>query len=222
MADFVLHIGNRNYSTWSLRGWLAARLSGVEFETRVIPLDLPDTAEKIAAVSPNRLVPCLEHGALRVWETMSIAEYLNEVRPDAGMWPEAPAERAMARSLAAEMHAGFAGVRSRCPMDMLSRIAPVKAPPEVLKDLDRLQEAWRGARSASGAAGPYLFGRWTLADAFFAPVASRCVTYGLPLAADGMAYVEAVLDHPHVREWTEEALKETWRIHHEDAAEQKF
>lgn len=222
MADFILHIGNRNYSSWSLRGWLACKLAGIDFEARVIPLDQDGTAAAIAAVSPNRRVPCLEHGGVRVWDSLAIGEYLNELRPDAAMWPEQPAARAMARSLAAEMHSGFTGLRNRCPMDIRGAVGPIAPPAEVAADLARLEEAWTAARKAFGAAGPYLFGRWTLADAAFAPVASRCRTYGLPLSPSATAYVDAVLAHPHLAEWMKAARAETWRIPHEDAAEQRF
>lgn len=221
-VDFVLVIGNRNYSSWSLRGWLACRMAGIEFDERMILLDREDTARNIAAVSPHRRVPTLIHGDVVIWDTLAIAEYLNELRPDAAMWPERPAARAMARSLVAEMHSGFMGLRDRCPMDIRSEIAPIDPPPEVTADLERLQVGWAAARAAFGGAGPYLFGRWTLADAFFAPVVSRCKTYGLPLSPDATTYRDAVLDHPHMREWTKGALAETWRIPHEDAAEQRF
>lgn len=222
MAEFTLHIGDKNYSSWSFRGWLACRLAGVDFEEHLILLDRDDTAAEIAAVSPNRRVPCLEHGAIKVWDTLAIAEYLNETRPDAGMWPGDPAARAAARSLVAEMHSGFMGLRERCPMDIRGRVAPIKPPPEVAEDVARLEEAWSAARAAFGGEGPYLFGRWSLADVFFAPVASRCRSYGLALSAPAQAYADAVLNHPHVLEWTEAALKEPRRIPHEDAAEQRF
>ena len=222
MASFILHIGNKNYSSWSFRGWLACRLAGIDFEERLIPLDRPETAAAIAAVSPNKRVPCLEHGSVRVWDTLAIAEYLNELRPDAAMWPESPAARAMARSLAAEMHSGFMGIRNRCPMDIRGSVSVPNPPVEVAADLARLDAAWATARTTFGAAGPYLFGRWTLADVFFAPAASRCRTYGLPLGAAAAAYVEAVLSHADVEAWSAAALKEPGRIPHEDAAEQPF
>ena len=222
MSAFTLHIGNRNYSSWSFRGWLACRLGGIDFEENLIRLDQPDTAANIAAISPNRRVPCLVHGNVRVWDSLAIAEYLNELQPNAAMWPEAPAQRAMARSLAAEMHSGFTGIRNRCPMDIRGRIEPIAPPAEVAQDLARLEEAWAQPRRAFGTADPYLFGRWTLADVFFAPVASRCRTYGLSLSPAAAAYVDAVLEHADVREWTDAALREPWRIPHEDAAEQRF
>ena len=222
MADFVLTIGNKNYSTWSLRGWLACRLAGIDFEERMIPLDEAGTAAAIAAVSPNRRVPCLEHGSVLVWDTLAIAEYLHELKPEAGLWPKDRAARAHARSLVAEMHSSFMGLRNRCPMDIRGQVPPINAPAEVLEDIARLEEAWAAARAKFGQGGPYLFGEWTLADCFFAPVASRCKSYGLPLSADATAYVEAVLAQSHVQEWVEAALKETWRIPHEDAAEQVF
>ena len=222
MADFTLYIGNRNYSSWSLRGWLACRLADLEFDAKLIQLDEPDTARNIAAVSPNQRVPCLVHGDVVVWDSLAIAEYLHELKPDAAMWPESPAARAMARSLAAEMHSGFMGLRNRCPMDIRGQVGPITPPAEVQTDLERLDAAWGHARQKFGAAGPYLFGRWTLADIAFAPVASRCRSYGLPLSDAGQSYVDAVLAHPHFGEWRAEALKETWRIPHEDAAEQTF
>lgn len=220
--SFTLIIGNKNYSSWSLRGWLACRLAGIAFDERLIPLDTDETAADIAAVSPNKRVPALIHDSVTVWDTLAIAEYLNELKPDAAMWPEQPAARAMARSLAAEMHSGYMGLRDRCPMDIRGEVDPITPPPEVAADLARLEEAWAAARSTYGAAGPYLFGRWTLADAFFAPVASRCKTYGLPLGADAAVYRDAVLAHPDMQAWSAAARAETWRIPHEDAAEQRF
>lgn len=222
MSDFTLVIGNRNYSSWSLRGWLACRLAGVTFDEKLIPLDMPETAAALLAASPAARVPVLIHCGRVIWDTLSIAEYLNEIRPDAAMWPEDPTDRAHARSLAAEMHSGFNGIRNRCPMDIRSQIAPINAPEDVLADVQRLETAWRAARVASKAVGPYLFGRWTLADVFFAPVASRCLTYGLPLSAEATEYRDAVLAHPDMRDWCDGARLETWRIPHEDAAEQKF
>ncbi|MGZ0187769.1 MAG: glutathione S-transferase family protein [Alphaproteobacteria bacterium] len=222
MTDFTLHIGNKNYSSWSLRGWLACKLAGIDFRENRIQLDVKGTAAAIAAVSPNRRVPCLEHGDVKVWDSLAIAEYLNELKPDAAMWPERPAARAVARSMVAEMHSSYMGLRNRCPMDIRGEVAPISPPAEVQEDLVRLEEAWNYARSTFGAAGPYLFGRWTLADAFFAPVASRCKSYGLPLSEASQAYVTAVLEHPDVVQWTVCALNEDWRIPHEDAAEQRF
>ncbi len=222
MAAFTLYIGNKNYSSWSFRGWLACRLAGIDFEEALICLDQPDTAANIAAISPNQRVPCLVHGNVTVWDSLAIAEYLNEFRPDATMWPEAPAQRAMARSLAAEMHSGFMGLRNRCPMDIRGRVGPIAPPMEVAQDLARLEDAWALPRRAFGAAGPYLFGRWTLADACFAPIASRCRTYGLPLSPAAATYVDAVLAQADVQEWTEAAFAESSCIPHEDAAEQRF
>jgi len=222
MAEFTLLIGNRNYSSWSLRGWLACRLSGISFETNLVLLDQPDTAERISAVSPNARVPCLTHGDVVVWESLAIAEYLHELRPSAAMWPETAPARATARSLAAEMHSGFMGIRNRCPMDIRGKVGPIAPPAEVASDLARLESAWANARSAFGEGGPYLFGRWSLADVAFAPVASRCRTYGLPLSAPAQAYVDAVLAHDHFAEWREAALAEPHRIPHEDASEQTF
>jgi len=222
MSNFTLVIGNRNYSSWSLRGWLACRLAGVDFVERLIPLDRPETAAALQAASPAARVPVLIHDDRVIWDSLAIAEYLHEIRPDAAMWPEAPAARAMARSLTAEMHSSYMGIRNRCPMDIRSQIDPIQPPPEVLSDLARLELAWRGARTASNAAGPYLFGRWTVADVFFAPVASRCRTYGLPLSPDAAAYRDAVLAHPDMQAWSEMAKAESWRIPHEDASEQSF
>lgn len=222
MSNFTLVIGNRNYSSWSLRGWLACRLAGVDFVERLIPLDTPETAAALLSASPAARVPVLLHDDRVIWDSLSIAEYLHEIRPDAAMWPENPTARALARSLTAEMHSGYMGIRNRCPMDIRGQIDPIKPPPEVANDLARLELAWLGARATSKAAGPYLFGRWTLADVFFAPVVSRCQTYGLPLSPDAAAYRDAVLAHPDMQAWTKMAKAESWRIPHEDASAQNF
>lgn len=222
MAEFLLHIGNRNYSSWSLRGWLACRLAGIDFDEHIIPLDLADTAKNIAAVSPNERVPCLFHDDIVVWDSLAIAEYLAELKPDVAMWPKDRAARAMARSMAAEMHSSYMGIRNRCPMDMRGKVDPIKMPDEVARDVARLDAAWSAARGKFGADGPYLFGDWSLADCFFAPAVSRCRTYGLPLSDVSAAYVKAVLAHPDVSWWAARGAEEQWVIPHEDASEQKF
>lgn len=204
MQEGRLLIGNKRYSSWSLRGWLAVRLAELDIEEVVVPMQ-PGVTPAIRDGSPNRLVPYLEHRGVRVWESTAIAEYCAEQRP--GLWPEAPGTRAHARSIAAEMHAGFRGLRGAMPMN-LGRSFPGRGrTPEALADLARVEAIWREARDVHG--GPYLFGTaFGLADAMFAPVVARCLTWQPDLAADSAGYVAAIRAHPLVDRWYREALAE--------------
>jgi glutathione S-transferase len=206
-----LVVGDKNLSSWSMRAYLAARLSGLPFEAVVILLDQPDTAARIAEHAPAGKVPVLHDGALRVWDSLAIVEYLAEKVP--ALWPADPAARAMARSACAEMHSGFADMRNVMRMNVAARrpIPEAEVPPAVKRDTDRVQELWRECRAAHGQGGPFLFGAFTAADCFFAPVVTRFVTYGTRLAPDSAAYVEAVRAQPVVAAWIAEALEEAGR-----------
>jgi len=200
-GHFRLIIGNRQFSSWSLRGWLAARLAGIELETVEVPLYRPDTATKLAPLSPSLLVPCLEHGALRVWDSLAIAEYLNEIAPGRGLWPAERARRAHARSIVAEMHSGFLALRQQWPCAFLERRAQL-LDAAGRRDVERVLAIWTDCRARYGADGEYLLGRWTLADVFYAPVVSRFETYGLEEIPESAArYAESVRRHPDVVEW---------------------
>ncbi|MBX6374534.1 MAG: glutathione S-transferase [Acetobacteraceae bacterium] len=204
MAEGRLFLGSRRYSSWSLRGWLCVRLAGLEVEEVVIPLGANGTPA-IKAVSPNGLVPYLEHRGARVWESIAIAEYCAEQKP--GLWPADPAARAHARSIAAEMHAGFRPLRVAMPMNLGREFPGGGRTPEALADIARIETIWREAIAASG--GPFLFGReFGLADAMFAPVVTRFLTWQPEIAPDTRAYVQAVRAHPLMEAWYRAALAE--------------
>lgn len=212
-----LIIGNRIYSSWSLRGWLLARQSGLDFDCEVVPLRQPDTAARIRARSPAGKVPALLDGDLVVWDSLAIAEYLVERAPEAGIWPADAAARAVARSVCAEMHSGFAALRQAWPMN-LKRRGPALAPDEATAaDIARIVALWTDCRDRFGAGGDFLFGAWSAADAFYAPVVSRFLSYEAALDASARAYCEAVWSHPCMVEWRAGAEGETWAIEAIDA-----
>lgn len=212
----TLVIGNKNYSSWSLRPWLALRHAKLPFEETVVPLDRPETASLLAEHSPSRLVPVLKTSdGPTVWDTMAICEYVAELAPEAGLWPADPQARAVARSVAAEMHSGFASLRKACPMNIRRRSDHAPAA-DVLADLDRIKSVWRSCRRTYGDGGPFLFGRFTIADAMYAPVCTRFRTYGLPEDGVATAYIDAVYDHPAMRDWIAAAEAETWTIPRSD------
>jgi glutathione S-transferase len=216
MAEFTLVIGNKNYSSWSLRGWLMARIAGIEFEEILIPLDLPDTASSIKKHSPSGKVPALVHRGLTVWESLSIAEYLNDLKPEAGLWPAAVAARAHARSVSAEMHAGFAELRQNMPMNIRSSYPGMGMTPAVRADIERITGLWRDCRKRFAGAAPkddgFLFGAIGAADAMFAPVVTRLRTFGVPVDSDADAYCKAVMAYPAMKEWVDAAKNEPWLI----------
>ncbi|MBW4659146.1 MAG: glutathione S-transferase family protein [Drouetiella hepatica Uher 2000/2452] len=209
MPPLTLIIGNKNYSSWSLRAWLALKQTGAEFEEIRIPLDTPQTRSQILQHSPTGKVPALRHGEILLWESSAICEYLAELFPDRHLWPAEPRARAIARCVSAEMHAGFSPLRQRLSMDCRSRFAWKGAPPDVQADIDRILTLWFACRQEFGEGGDFLFGHWTIADAMFAPVVSRFVTYGVPLDAIAQAYAEATLGLPAMQEWLIAAAAET-------------
>lgn len=213
MSDGRLFIGTRRYSSWSLRGWLAVRMAGLDVEEVVIPLRGGNTPEVRAL--PSRQVPYLEHQGNQVWESVAIAEYCAEHRP--GLWPEDPAARALARTIGAEMHAGFRALRLALPMNLGREDRPTPLAPgikaEVEADVVRIEWLWSEARRRFGEGGPYLFGAtFTLADALYAPVVTRFLSYAAPLGPEARAYCGAVRAHPLVAEWYAGAAAEppTW------------
>ncbi len=173
MSEFTLVIGNKNYSSWSLRPWLAMKMAGVTFEEIVIPLRRPDTAAAIARHSPAGKVPVLKHGARVVWESIAILEYLAEMLPNERLWPADVAARAHARAVSAEMHAGFQALRSHMPMNVRASKAGRGMNGDVGKDIARINAIWRDCRGQFGSEGPFLFGRFCNADAMWAPVVTR-------------------------------------------------
>jgi glutathione S-transferase len=206
MSDGKLYIGNRRYSSWSLRGWLMVELAGLDVETIVIPMG-PSGTPAIKSTSPNGLVPYLEHRGAKIWESLAVAEYCAEFCP--ALWPADQAARANARSIAAEMHAGFRALRRAMPMIIGRRIPGHGQNPESLADISRIETLWADTKHQFGAGGPYLFGEnFTAADAMFAPVVFRFVSYTPPLSAASLAYCQAVLAHPAIAKWADLAAKE--------------
>jgi glutathione S-transferase len=212
MSDLTIVLGNKNYSSWSLRPWLALKQTGAAFEEVVVPLDQAQTREEIMRHSPSGKVPALIHGTLTVWDSLAICEYLAELFPAAGLWPADPTARAVARSAAAEMHSGFLPVRQHLPMIVRRQYPPRPLAPEVQDGVNRIQAIWLDCRTRFGtkADGPFLFGAFTNADAMFAPVVSRFRTYQIDLTTDAAAYVKAVWAWPAMQEWAEAARREPW------------
>lgn len=212
MSAVELVIANQNYSSWSLRPWLALKQAGLPFSVTVIPLRQDDTKARILARSPSGKVPALIHNGLTVWDSLAICEYLAELAPDAGLWPADPATRAVARSVSAEMHSGFTALRSNMPMNIRGELPGWGRAPGVADDIARIEAIWTDLRQRCGAEGPYLFGGFTIADAMYAPVVSRFKTYGVTVNPTAQAYADAIQAHPAMQEWTTAALAETWVI----------
>ncbi|TBW34049.1 glutathione S-transferase family protein [Siculibacillus lacustris] len=210
MSVPTLVIANKRYSSWSLRPWLVATHFGIAFDEVGVLLDKPDTKATILRWSPSGRVPCLIDGDVRVWETLAIIEWLAERHPEHAVWPRDPAARAHARAISSEMHAGFTGLRSACPMNLGRRFswAP-RGGAAAAVDVARIVELWRDARARFGAAGPFLYGAFSAADAMYAPVVTRLDTYAWPLDPDIRAYVDAVLTLPAFLAWKAAADLET-------------
>lgn len=206
MTDGRLLIGTRRYSSWSLRGWLPVRLAGLAVELVMIPL-AGGTTPAVKAATPSGTVPYLEHAAARVWESLAICEYCAEHMPD--LWPADPVARGHARAIASEMHAGFRDLRMAMPMSLFRDARGAGRTAGALADIARIGAIWDETRRRFGAGGPYLFGtRFTNADAMYAPIVTRFLTYRPDLSAASLAYCDAVCAHPLMREWYEEAAKE--------------
>lgn len=208
MNDLSLVLGSRNYSSWSLRAWLAAELSGLRYETILIHFDEDATRSRRLSHSPTGKVPTLRHGDLVVWDSLAIGEYLAELAPDANLWPKDRAARARARSIAAEMHSGFPDMRREMPMNIRLKRPWSERSPGTMADVARITASWTDTRARFGAGGPFLFGAPTLADAYYAPVASRFSSYSVPLQGPAAEYVRSVLDWKPMREWMEAARSE--------------
>ena len=205
----TLVIGNKNYSSWSLRPWLALAHHKIPFKEVIIPIHTPVTPAAISRFSPAGKVPVLIDGEAVLWESIAILEHLAERFPDAKLWPADFAARAHARAISAEMHGGFSALRQNCPMNLKRRKKRVLTP-EVEADVRRITEMWRDARARFGASGEFLFGAFSAADCMYAPVATRFVSYGIDVDPVSAAYVEAVYRLPAFREWQKAALGETW------------
>jgi len=206
---FHLTIGNKNYSSWSMRPWFAMKVAGIPFEETVISLDAPDFKERLK-ISGTGKVPVLVDGAVQVWESLAILEYLAETIPAARLWPADPAARAHARAIANEMHAGFVPLRRQCPMNMWRPVKKMELNAEAAANAARIDAMWSDCRARFGAGGPFLFGTFTASDAMYAPVVSRFHTYAVEVGAASRAYMAAVMALPAWDEWRAAALKEEW------------
>ena len=207
MAEASLTVSSKNYSSWSLRGFLLCRMAGLPFTEQLTPLDDPAARAELLLLSPSFLVPCLEHGKVKVWDTLAIAEYLNEIKPKAGLLPADPAARAHCRAICGEMHSGFANLRSALPMNLKAVHPGFKVWAGAQADIDRVIAIWRDCLQRYD--GPYLFGRKpTMADAMYAPVCSRFATYDVKLDPDLAAYRDLMLKFPAMLEWTAAAKSE--------------
>jgi glutathione S-transferase len=208
----LLVIGSKAWSSWSLRPWLALRQAGVTFDEVVIPLRRPDTAARIAQYSPSGRVPFLRDGEVSIWDSLAICEYVAEMLPGAWLWPEDRSARALARSIAAEMHSGFPGMREHLSMDVTKTLPLPNLPDNAKADVARVQAIWSDCRKRFGAnasgGGPFLFGAFTVADAMYAPVATRFRTYDVPLDPVCAAYVDAIYALPAMQDWITAAKRE--------------
>lgn len=207
MARATLTISSKNYSSWSLRGWLLCRMAGLDVQEQVMPLDDPSTKAELLLLSPSFLVPCLTHDGARVWDTLAIAEYLAELKPKAGILPSDRVQRAHCRAIAGEMHSGFYNLRSALPMNLRAHYPDFKVWNGALPDIDRIVTIWRECLAASG--GPFLFGaKPTVADAMYAPVCTRFTTYDVKLDPLCKAYCQTILAWAPMAEWIAAAKSE--------------
>ena len=214
-AGMKLVIANKNYSSWSMRPWVVMKAFDLAFEEVRIPLRQPDTGARIAQYSASGRVPVLVDGSTVVWDSLAICEYLAEQFPDHALWPRESRARAVARSICAEMHAGFTGLRSAMWMNIRARFPGKGRTPEAQGDIGRICEIWEECLTRSGPHG-FLFGDFSIADAYFAPVVMRFRTYEVALAPALHAFMERIVEHPAVAQWMREALAETERIEHYD------
>jgi glutathione S-transferase len=212
VAEFTLYIGNKNYASWSLRAWLVMKQAGPAFDEVVIPLDTPETKDAIARHSPTGQVPCLQHGELLIWDSLAIAEYLADLFPQAQLWPADPEARAVARGISAEMHGGFAALRQNMPMNLRAAAPGKGLSPAVQEEVNRITALWRDCRRRFAGHKSMLFGDFSIADAMYAPVVGRFVTYAVVLDEDARDYVRLILELPAMREWLEAAKQEPWTI----------
>jgi glutathione S-transferase len=215
MANAELTISSKNYSSWALRGWLLCRMAGLEFDEKVMPSDDPSTRAELLLMSPSFLVPCLQHDGVKVWDTLAIAEYLNEIRPNAGLLPTDRAARAHCRAICGEMHSGFSNLRSALPMNLKAHFAGFKIWAAARADIDRIAAIWRECLSSYN--GPYLFGPLSMADAMYAPVCTRFLTYDVELDAQCAAYCAQIMALPQMIEWMEAAKLEPDELEELDA-----
>jgi glutathione S-transferase len=219
MAKPTLVIGNKNYSSWSMRPFMALAMAEIPFDEKLIRFGEPAFGKAVRKLSAAATVPILLHNGLTISDSLAIIEYAAETWPKKNIWPKNKAARAMARSAAAEMHAGFRGIRNELPMNLRRPKVPLKAgfSPAVLKDVARTESLWAECRKAHGRGGPFLFGKWSAADAMFAPVVTRFDSYAVPVSKDSRHYMNAVMATPAFNTWLAAALKEPWNVTEDEA-----
>lgn len=210
MDRLTLYIGNKNYSSWSFRPWIAMEAAGIPFEEVLIPFDFAAGNPRFRDISPTSQVPVLHHGAQRVWQSLAIIEYVAELYPEAGLLPKERDKRAIARSVSMEMLSGFRALRNACPMNIRRPKGKIALADGVMADVARIETIWRNLRAHSG--GPFLFGAFSGADAMFAPVVNRFETYDLVSAGDTLSYIAAVKAHPAWQKWETAARAEPWIV----------
>ncbi len=216
MSKPHIYLGNKAYSSWSMRPWLALKVAGIAFDETTMEMFTPKTVAWLASNSPNKKFPALHHDGLAIAETIAIIEYVHELAPDAGLWPKDIKARAVARAVSAEMHAGFPAVRQNYGMHVRKRFpkfqVPEPAHADVAAQVGRIEALWAECRQGFGNGGPFLFGKFGAADCMFAPVVARFVTYPVALSATSQDYVNAVMAQPYVKEWIADAQTEGMEI----------
>ena len=215
MSDLTLYVGNKNYSSWSFRPWIAMEAAGVPFKDVVIPFDFAAGNPEFRKISPTGRVPVLHHGEVRVWESLAIIEYVAELFPEAGIWPKDRAARAEARAISMEMLSGFRALRGACPMNIRRVPGEIDLPEGVSDDVARIEAIWKAALARSG--GPFLFGAFSAADAMYAPVVNRFEIYRLTKDETVLAYMARVKAHPAWQKWKAAALAEPWIVPEDEA-----
>ncbi len=210
MTGLTLYVGNKNYSSWSMRPWMAMTAAGIDFEDVVIPFDFAAGNPDIRAVSPTGRVPLLRHGELLVWESLAIIEYVAELFPNAGLWPADREARTRARSYSMEMLSGFRSLRGACPMNVRREKHALEVDADVRADVARIEQIWKQALARSG--GPFLFGAFGAVDAMYAPVVSRFDVYDLVADQESLGYMQRMKAHPAYRKWEEAARAEPWVV----------
>ncbi|MFV3130672.1 glutathione S-transferase family protein [Niveispirillum sp. KHB5.9] len=214
-APLTLVMGNKAYSSWSLRPWLALRHAGARFTEVVVPLRQPETKATLLSHAPSGKAPSLRHGDLVVWDSLAVCEYVNELFPNAQLWPADQGTRAVARAVAAEMHSGFPDLRKNLFMDVLKRHDRPDRVAAAQADIDRVLAIWTDCRARFGAGGPFLFGAFSIADAMFAPVATRLRTWQVAVDPVSAAYIDAIYALPAMQDWLRDAAAEPWEIQFE-------
>lgn len=212
MANFLLGIGNRNYSSWSLRGWLMMKLTGVEFETKVYPLFTTEGMKALREDSPNKKVPYITHGDFSLSESLALGEYLAELNPNVSFWPKDQTARAQARAVCAQMASGFFNVRGDMPMNIRRKNIEIEFSEALSGEIAQIEKIWCDCKENYGQSGPYLFGEYSIADMFFAPVVFRFMSYNPTLSDTSRSYMETMIARADMQEWASLALEESWVI----------